>query len=243
MEWLSDLILLTLSATPGLAIAYIIYHQDIHEPEPLHLVIASLVWGSISVFLTIFFFGYLKDLVEFNDQSELGIFEIALIQVALLEEGCKFLFLRGVLFRSKNFNEPFDGIVYAVMIGMGFAITENMLYVFRGQEDALLIRIFTAVPAHAIFGVLMGFFLGKVSMTNKHKTFFSAVSLLSAVLMHGIYDYFLFTSFMPGVWTGAIVALVIGYFYAYRAIRIHQEISPFKESTDSSDSVEVESGD
>ncbi len=229
MEWLNDLILLVLSATPGLAIAYYIYHQDIHEPEPLHLVLISLLFGCIAVFLSWPLSRLVGNAMEFNLESPMGVAGMAFIEVALIEEGSKFVFLRGILFRSKHFNEPFDGIVYAVMIGMGFAMMENILYVWQGHEDALLLRMFTAVPAHAILGVVMGYFLGKVSMTDENKIYFSILALASAVAMHGLYNYFLTTSFLPGLWVGAGISLAIGYYFSYRAMRIHQDMSPFKE--------------
>ena len=65
------------------------------------------------------------------------------------EELFKFLALMFVAFPRKNFNEPFDGIVYSVMIGLGFASFENIMYVFEGGIGVAFMRTFTAVPMHA----------------------------------------------------------------------------------------------
>jgi RsiW-degrading membrane proteinase PrsW (M82 family) len=71
-----------------------------------------------------------------------------------------------VLYNNKNFNEPFDGIVYAVIVSMGFATIENIIYVFQYGFATGILRLFTAVPAHAAFGILMGYFLGKAKFTH-----------------------------------------------------------------------------
>jgi RsiW-degrading membrane proteinase PrsW (M82 family) len=157
----------------------------------------------------------------------------AFVIVALVEEGAKFLFIRGVLYPNDNFNEPFDGIIYSVMVGMGFALTENIIYVFNGDGGTALVRMFSAVPAHALFAVIMGFFLGEAKLEHKHTFLYSLAGLVFATLVHGVYDYFLFISFVPGIWMGAVLSLVIGYFLSHKAMKIHQEASPFKEETKS----------
>jgi protease PrsW len=148
--------------------------------------------------------------------------------VALIEEFSKFIFVRWVLYPNKNFNEPFDGIVYAVTVSLGFAGLENILYVLgdNGGVETAILRMFTAVPAHASFGVLMGYFLGKAKFEHQkaHHAFYA---LGVAALFHGAYDYFWFISYVPGIWLGAVASLLVGIFLSRKAIRIHQEASPF----------------
>ena len=151
----------------------------------------------------------------------------AFFKVALIEEFSKFAFVRFVLYPNKNFNEPFDGIVYSVTVGMGFATVENMIYVFQQGFLTGLLRLFTAVPAHATFAVIMGYFLGKAKFTANRQLYFSVLALLTATFFHGSYDYFWFISYVPGIWIGAIVSLVVGFVLSRRAISIHQQASPF----------------
>ncbi len=227
-----DIILVLLSFAPGLIIVFFIYYQDIHEPEPLPLVLFSLGLGVISLVITYGIDYILYDHIRVSDDTVVSAAFHAFVLVACVEEGSKFFFLRAFLFRSQYFNEPFDGIVYSVMIGMGFAMTENVFYVFEGGVGTAIVRMFTAVPAHAAFGVVMGFFLGKSCMIKKNDFKFSFIGVLAAILMHGIYDFFLFLSFVPGIWAGAFISLIIGIYYGYAAIRIHQEASPFQPDID-----------
>lgn len=222
--------LVMLAVTPGIAIAIYIYIRDKHEPEPIRLLIISFLLGTFSFVLDLGFAYPLATFFNFDDHdlASQAIHSFAL--VAFLEELSKFIFVRGILYRNKNFNEPLDGIVYAVMVGMGFATAENLLYVFRGGSEVAIVRMFSAIPAHARFAVLMGYFLGISKFTHSHQFLYSLAGLLVATIFHGVYDYFLFISFVPGMWIGSIVLLIVAFILSAKAIHIHTHNSPFKEN-------------
>jgi len=222
------LMLLILALAPGLAIILYIYLKDIHEPEPISQLAVGFALGILSMILATGTTFLIYENIHFDQESFRDMAIKAFIIVALVEEASKFLFIRGVLYRNDNFNEPFDGIIYSVMVGMGFALTENIIYVFNGDGGTALVRMFTAVPAHALFAVIMGYFLGEAKLEHKHTLLYSLGGLFFATIGHGIYDYFLFISFVPGLWLGAIASLVIGYFLSQKAMKMHQEASPFK---------------
>ena len=89
--------------------------------------------------------------------------------------------------------------------------------------------MFSAVPAHATFAVLMGYFLGKAKFEQK-KEHYAIYALLVAALFHGAYDYFLFISFVPGISIGALVSMIVAIRLSQKAIRIQQQVSPFREA-------------
>ncbi len=229
------LTLFGLALAPGLAIALFIYLKDKHEKEPFGLLLLSFVYGVLSTFVTYLVAWPFDSYVVFQAESLSDQFMNAFLKVALIEEFSKFIFIRFVLYRNKNFNEPFDGIVYAVMVGMGFATFENFLYVFQYGIATAVLRMFTAVPAHAMFAVLMGYFLGKAKFTHSREVYYSIVALLVATLFHGLYDYFWFISFVPGIWIGAIVSLFVAFVLSRKAIRLHQQASPFIVSSTAED--------
>ncbi len=90
-----------------------------------------------------------------------------------------------------------------------------------------LLRAFTAVPAHATFGILMGYFMGKAKFSNKRISL-NLLGLLLATIFHGAYDFFLFINFIPGISIGAFVSLIIGIVLSKKAIKRHQNSSNFK---------------
>ena len=237
--------LLALALAPGVAIAIYIYLKDKHEREPVHLLLISFFYGTLSTVIT-FGLSYPLNIFFLTEENNVvDQFFNAFLKVALIEEGSKFLFVRFVVYYNKNFNEPFDGIVYAVMVGMGFATIENIFYVFEQGFLTGILRIFTAVPAHATFAVIMGYFIGRAKFIHRNNFFMSVVALASATIIHGLYDYFWFISYKPGLWIGGIVSLFLGFVLSRKAIHLHQDASPFivQANEESKDSPEGDAPD
>ena len=224
-DTMNILTLLAFAVAPGICIAVFIYHKDKHEP--IGLLVKSFFYGMISVGIALAISVLISKFIPINDQDLTEQAFHAFIIVALVEEFSKFIFVRGVLYRNTNFNEPFDGIVYSVMVSMGFATLENIMYVVDGGWDVAVLRMFTAVPAHASFAVLMGYYLG-LAKAVRQKSHYGWYALGIATLLHGIYDYCWFISFIPGIWVWAIVSLAVGIILSRKAIKIHQDASPFQ---------------
>lgn len=232
---MSFITLLSLALAPGVAIGLYIYLKDRHEREPVALLLVSFFYGAVSTLVTLGISYPVHALILTHEENVVDQFYNAFFKVALIEEFSKFIFVRFILYYNKNFNEPFDGIVYAVMVSMGFATLENVIYVFQYGWPTGVMRMFTAVPAHATFAILMGYFLGKAKFTYNKGIYFSVLALLAATLFHGSYDYFWFIHYVPGVWVGAIISLIVGFVLSRQAIRIHQQASPFLVHTPKSD--------
>ena len=123
---MSGWILLAMAVAPGLAIAIFVYWKDKFESEPRNILIFSFFLGMVAILPAI----YLEELglSWVPPVSEmLRVFIIAFIVVGASEELSKFVMLRFYAYRKKEFNEPFDGITYAVMVSMGFATLGNIM--------------------------------------------------------------------------------------------------------------------
>ncbi len=132
-------------------------------------------------------------------------------------------------YRSKHFDEPYDGIMYCVAASLGFAAIENLGYVMEYGIGTGVLRMFTAVPGHAMMGVVMGYFVG-LAKYREHKAHGArtlAIGLLAAILIHGLYDFFLMWN-QDYVAILALVVLIVAMVLSIRAIRIHQRNSPHK---------------
>lgn len=220
--------LILFAITPVFLIILYIYIKDKYEKEPKDLLLYTFILGAIvSVIITTILYNISDKLIQIDDSSAFQLFIKAFFVVGFIEEFSKYLIVRYYSQSKKEFNEPFDGIMYAVMVSMGFAATENILYVLEGGYQVAILRAFTAIPAHATFGVLMGYFMGKAKF-SKSKIKMNLTGLLLAIFFHGAYDYFLFLEFIPGVWIGAFVSLVIGIILSRKAIKLHQNSSNFK---------------
>ncbi len=221
--------LILFAVAPVLIIILYIYIQDKYEKEPPGLLLASFFMGAIlSILITIGLYIITGNLIPLVDEySVWQQFIQAFVVVALTEEFSKYVIVRYYAQPKKAFNEPYDGIVYAVMVSMGFAATENIMYVMNGGYTTALVRAFTAVPAHATFGILMGYFMGKAKFSN-NRVKLNLYGLFLAVMFHGAYDFFLFIDFIPGISTGAFVSLIVAIVLSRKAIKTHQKNSKFK---------------
>lgn len=222
-----------LAISPVLIIVLYIYIKDKYEKEPMRLLVYNFLLGAIvSIVITTLLYIIIDiPLPLKNHNSVFEQFIKAFFVVGLSEEFSKYIIVRYYSQTNAAFNEPFDGIVYAVMISMGFAATENIMYVFQGGMEVGLIRAFTAVPAHATFAIIMGYYMGKAKF-SKNRLVLNLTGLFLAALFHGTYDFFLFIDFIPGIWIGAFISLFIGIVLSRKAIKRHQSISYFRPNSE-----------
>jgi RsiW-degrading membrane proteinase PrsW (M82 family) len=221
--------LLLLAITPVMVVIVFIYLKDKFEKEPIRFLLKNFLLGAfVSVLITLILSVILNSMYPLTDEKSIfQQFIKAFFVVALVEEFSKFVIVKYYAQKNKEFNEPFDGIVYAVMVSMGFAALENIMYVFQYGVGTGITRAFTAVPAHATFGILMGYFMGNAKFSN-NKLKYNLFGLIAATIFHGAYDFFLFINFIPGTLIGAILSLIIGIILAKKAIKKHQLSSNFK---------------
>lgn len=227
--------LLILAIAPSMLIIAYVYFKDKFEKEPWTLLLKNFILGgTVSVLLTFIIGGLLtKFLPTLESNSILDMFIKAFFVVALVEEFSKYLIVRFAAQRNKEFNEPYDGIVYAVAVSMGFAALENVLYVYSYGFETGLFRAFTAVPAHATFAILMGYYMGKAKF-SENRFLLNMIGLGVATLFHGAYDFFLFINFVPGIALGAFASLFVGILLSRKAMKLHRNNSLFKSVNTSS---------
>jgi RsiW-degrading membrane proteinase PrsW (M82 family) len=178
------------SLAPVVIIAFYIYFRDKYEKEPVGLLIKALVLGMLAVIPII---GVERLLVWI--MPGLGIYGeaaySAFLVAGITEEVFKFLALYLLIWKSPSFNEQFDGIVYAVFISLGFAAVENVMYVMDAGYQTAVVRAITAVPAHALFGVTMGYYFGIAHRYNELRKEYLIRALGIPILLHGVYDFIL----------------------------------------------------
>ncbi len=219
-----------LAILPVILIILYIYHKDKYDKEPLRLIIICFILGIISVIPAIILETFAMKLGLGISDNVLNTALFAIFGVGLSEEFSKYIFVRYYAYKKKDFNEPFDGIIYAVVVSMGFAAAENIKYVMDGGTNVALLRMFTAVPAHAAFAVVMGYYIGLAKFSDKPFPLM-VKGLALATLFHGLYDLFLF---LNEAWGLAILSFVVLYFgirFSFRTITKSQSISPFRRWT------------
>lgn len=221
------MILIALALAPVFTIFLFVYLKDKYEREPIKHLIISFVLGVFSILPAVVIEGLAPNYFPHNPIDLANTFIWAFIIVAGSEELGKFIMLRWYAWRQKEFDEPYDGIVYGAVISLGFAAIENIFYVLDGGVPVGLLRMFTAVPAHASFGIIMGYYFGLAWQHKEDAWRYKLRGLFTAVMLHGVYDFFLMQNNYPAFALFSFIGLVISIRLSLKAIKAHQQVSPF----------------
>ncbi len=225
---MKDILIVLLAILPGILLSVWIYFQDRYEREDKWMVILVFLAGALSTFLALGAESFIITEKLESAQDVWSILYLSFVGVALPEELAKFLIFIVFPFQLKHFNEKIDGIVYYVLVAMGFATVENFFYIeYVDSNWNILLRAFTAVPAHASFAVIAGYFAGLAKFTPDKSVMLLAKGFLLAVLIHGIYDFFILMPQIENLGIFAIITLIICLRYAFKFIKLHLKNSRF----------------
>ncbi len=184
--------LLISSIFPVVIFLYMIYQKD-HEKEPISLLFKCLLGGCLSTLLSLLMSIPLGTISGLFPGAFLSSIHQSFLEAAIPEELAKFVILYLLIWKSRELDHSYDGIVYSVFVSLGFALIENILYVFEGGFSVAIARAILAVPGHGLFGVMMGYYfsLARFHEGGKQREFLLK-SLAIPILFHGAYDFLLF---------------------------------------------------
>lgn len=217
---MSFIIILTAALLPAILLWLYIWKKD-KKKEPTSWLIKAVVGGVVICIPVVIVEFVLKTLLfgeEGNPSSLIGSTTDAFLVAAIPEEGFKLLALWFVLRKNPYFDEHFDGIVYAVSVGLGFAALENIVYVFTEENWAItaLFRALLAVPGHYAFAILMGYYYSVYHFVD-HSPKVAACTLLVPVLAHGIYD-----AIAMGAMVNSFVASISFFVLVFFCVKMHK---------------------
>ncbi|KUK50423.1 MAG: PrsW family glutamic-type intramembrane protease [bacterium] len=198
-----------LSILPFIILITYFYKRDRKKKEPLGMILFSFVSGVFIIFPAIF----LEELLieSLRSFKVAPIFHSGIVG-GVIEESLKFLSFLLLIFNNKNFDEPFDAIFYSVLISLGFAFLENILYVYRFGVLVAFLRPFTAISAHTMFGIVMGYFFMKAKFLNSVKSLkllYLSFALIVPISVHFLYNFIIS---MKDILGGLTLILLIIYF-------------------------------
>ncbi|MBO6074342.1 MAG: PrsW family intramembrane metalloprotease [Paludibacteraceae bacterium] len=205
---------------PAIAWVAFIWLKDKYQREPLKYILRGVAYGIISAGLAIALESLISGLgLTPEPQGYIGALWKAFIGAALPEEFVKLLMLWLLLRNNPYFDERFDGIVYACCVGMGFAGTENIIYLLGNidtWETVAIQRAIFSIPGHFMFAVAMGYFysmlhFGDMSWQKRSRIIWVPVAL------HTIYDGLLFMASLGTILTGLLVLAF--YVFCYFMLR------------------------
>ena len=187
--------ILILALLPVVCFLVWIYYKDKYEKEPVAKLVQYFFMGILVSILAIFMELYLS---KFNNLSgiESNIYTSFFV-AAFTEEGVKSIILIPMLLGEKDFNEKLDGIIYSIILSLGFATVENIIYLMKERVDLSLglaiTRGLISIPSHIMFAITMGYYISKYKFTkdNNKKIKYLFYAVIIPILLHGVFDFIL----------------------------------------------------
>ena len=227
-------------AAPSLFLLTFFYLRDRWQREPLHRVVMAFALGTYAMAAAR---GLAVTVLAFLSPDWLGggtegarLFE-SLVLAGYIEESAKAIVLFTAVYHWDEFDEPLDGVVYGVAVSLGFATLENILYIVQaragvgGGMDVVWQRALFAVPAHALFGGTMGYYMGKTKFDRTNPVALwrdRALCLLVPMLFHGAYNYALHHRLDARVWAAVSVLSFGMWVFVLRRVQHADRASPFR---------------
>ncbi|MBO2945047.1 intramembrane metalloprotease PrsW [Paenibacillus sp. F411] len=216
--------ILASALAPGLSLLTYFYLKDKYDQEPLHMVLRMFLFGFLIVIPVLII---QKGMLNWFG----GIMFIEPVFISGgVEEFLKWFVLFHLIYNHIEFDEPYDSILYSAAISLGFASAENILYAWysQGAFAPMMIRAMLPVSGHAMFGVIMGYYLGRAKFSKGSLSRrFLLMSLLIPWAYHALYDLILNT--FKNSWLWFIVPMMVLLWYgAMGKIARANNRSPFR---------------
>lgn len=206
--------LIFLALIPVLVIGTAVWLIDRWEPEPVIMYVVTFAWGAgVSLVVA----RYAAQAWEFfassiAESAEEYSFLVIVVGAGLIEEMVKGSGLLVIFFSLRKYlNGPMDGIVYGLLVGLGFAFSENIFYfahafaaeLLEGRLDlsgmetwtlgaVFFTRAVLSPLVHPLATAIIGVMVGAASVTRRPgRTVWplALVGWLIAALLHGLHNW------------------------------------------------------
>ncbi len=187
------IILITSVLSVGFWLWFIIRY-DKYEKEPLRMVLFTMILGGLISTTAAGFFNTLFAAItgfrvyDAQEPQSLGSAVQFFLFVGFNEEFWKGAVTFFLIRKSRHFNEPIDGMIYAMTVGLGFGILENVGYGRMFGLPVFFIRHFNAIPLHIGLSVLWGLGLSRLYFRRNLRLMAFLPYLVLPAILHTIYN-------------------------------------------------------
>lgn len=212
-----NIILIIIAVIPVSLLLKYAFEKDKIEKEPIKLLIRLFIAGVFSSIIVLLISKSIDNIIKINN-----IVFTSFIEIAFIEEVCKWICVYIITWKNKEFNYKFDAIVYSIFVSLGFALVENIGYALHYGLTTSLLRAVISVPCHTFFAIYMGYYLGIAKMyytrgQNKNGSIYSVYSLFIPTTLHGIYNYCLLGN-NDGFYVVLLIFIISLYFLSFKTI-------------------------
>lgn len=208
-----------------------IWRLDRYEREPFGKVLKHFLWGAFgAVFFGVILATFLNSTAELFIPNQTVISFISVVIIApLAEESVKAVYLLRS-FRKNHFDNLTDGLVYGGAIGLGFGMTENLMYfttydeTFAQWVSIVITRSIFSAVMHAIATATVGAFLAKAKFTLSSKKYiYPIIGILLAMFFHATWNFSLTFEFTYYLGLIFMVFLITSFFIIFNSSLKNEE--------------------
>ncbi len=168
--------------------AWYLISQDKGPKEPIKALWLAFIFGMFGALAA----GILEKYLIVYKNTQPGAPDIKMVGsylvVGIIEELVKFLPFAIYVYKKKYFNEHSDGVLYFAIVGLGFGLPENLLYVLNFGSSTGIGRLFLTPFFHATTVALVGYYLSRKKLSGgSFKPVVNALALV--IVLHAIYDF------------------------------------------------------
>jgi protease PrsW len=198
---------------PALFIGLLFYVMDKNK-EPFFYLLRAFVAGIISIGVLIVLIVILPDIQLVHGPDRNALID-SFYNAGFKEEVAKMIALLVAVYFSRHFDEWYDGILYGVMVGLGFAFIENIKYFYQFYDQngwyIIVGRTILSMPLHALLGGIMGYFVGKAKFTldDSAAPFWLFLALVVPALVHGSFNFALTILVIDLKWLSLPIVLTL----------------------------------
>jgi RsiW-degrading membrane proteinase PrsW (M82 family) len=204
--------------------------MDKYEKEPDRLIFLAFFAGALATVPAVILEGLFPP--GSNRQSPLlGAVLLSYLWVAIVEEFLKFFAVRFTVYRSKQFNEVMDGMIYMISSALGFAATENVGYMLGFGFSTGILRAILSYLGHISFSAILGYYMGKAKIEGRKNWLW--VGFFFAISLHWLYDFFIVFGAIKTSGGLLVLGLLIWSFGLVLTIKLMkkaQAVSPFRSA-------------
>ncbi len=149
--------------------------------------------------------------------------------IAVVEEFFKYLAVRVTVYRSKDFNEVMDGMIYMISAALGFAAAENVGYMIGFGFSVGLLRAILSYLGHLSFSGILGYYLAKSKLEGQNHRLY--IGFILAISLHFLYNGFLVAGTVMTSGFFIFLGLMVwafGLFLTFLLLKRAQAVSPFR---------------
>jgi RsiW-degrading membrane proteinase PrsW (M82 family) len=182
--------------------AWVLRRYDRLEPEPIKVLLrVGLLGGLMSIIPAIIgnnladhFLGLHGFVTDFSRRISLPLALGSAVFVGINEETWKFLATIRLVKKLPEFDQPIDGMIYAMTVALGFAALENVEYIVRLGPGVLVVRSVLSMPTHLACAAIWGYGLARARFISPDKKYVKTALpyLLAAAGVHAAFDFFIF---------------------------------------------------